>query len=107
MRAGNLRNRITIQQSTPSQDTFGEPILTWATYTRPWAEIKHGSGSEPYSGDQYAAISNVEFKIRYDAGVNERMRISWDSRLFDIIHIDPVFERKRKTVLTCRQVNND
>ena len=107
MRSGNLRNKITIQVNTLTQDAFGEPIESWATFAQPWAEIKSITGGERFTGDQDAAIGSVQFKIREMSGINERMRISWDSRLFDITYINKVFERNRDILLTCSEINNN
>lgn len=92
MRAGNLRNKITIEQKTVTQDENGDLTETWSTFATPWARI------EPLRGREFLearAINNeltVRFYIRYRAGVTQDMRIrDADGNLYDItapLHIN-------------------
>lgn len=86
MNIGKLDRLITIQQDTGS-DSTGEHVPSWETYRQVWAGIKPKSGSERYEAEMLTATNQVIFVIRYDSGVTEAMRISYESEIYDIIHI--------------------
>lgn len=110
MRAGLLRHRITIQQSTPTQNSFGEPIDSWGTFGTAYAEFAPLSGRESFANqsNQTVAESFVVWKIRYRTGVLPTMRINWNdqgtTRLFDIEGINEVKGRRKELHLTCREI---
>lgn len=73
MRAGTLRERVTIQAATVSQDAYGEPIETWSNIgTNPtvWANVgSRASGERFISGaEQVQASVSHTVRIRYRAG---------------------------------------
>lgn len=61
MRAGSLRERVTIQAATTVQDAYGEPIETWANLaTNPtvWANVgSRASGERFISGAEQVQAS--------------------------------------------------
>ena len=84
MPLGNLDRRIIIQQYSESADSFGERDKTWTTYSTVWAEKIDGSGSEKDVNNQIVAEQSIDFRIRYDSGVTEEMRINYDSKHYNI-----------------------
>lgn len=84
MRAGRLNRRITIQTPTEVQDDHGQPIPSWATFRTVWAEVKQQPGKESFDADQVVAETNTIFRIRYLTGLTRKMRISYNSDLYDI-----------------------
>lgn len=99
IRAGKLRNKIVIQQNTPSTDSFGERDASWSTFATVWADIKPLTSREYWDAVQVNAESTLKFVIRYLSGVTPKMRISWDSRIFNIESIINVDERNKMIVL--------
>lgn len=105
MRAGNLRHRIALQTNTPSQDSYGEPVVSWATSATVWAAVDMLSGRELFTAHQAESRATVRFTIRRRA-VTAQQRVSWDGRLFgveSIIH-DPT--NNRQTQLYCFEVQD-
>lgn len=99
MRGGKLRERITVQQDTPTQNAYGEPIESWATYATRWAAVEPASGNERWTGDERLAEVTHRFRVRYDAttkNITPKMRISYDSRTFDIHSVINVGTRDRE-----------
>jgi len=82
---GKLRNKITIQSNTTSKGTYGGIDNSWATFTTAWAAIKWlGGGMELMGNDQVRGERRAKFTTRYQSGITTAMRISFDSRIWDI-----------------------
>lgn len=90
MRAGRLNRRIIIQEPTETQDDFGEAIQSWATYRTIWAEVRQKPGRESFDADQIVAETDTVFKIRYLTGLTRKMRISYNSDIYDIHSISEI-----------------
>lgn len=101
IQAGKLRHKITIQQSTTAVNGIGEKTDTWTTFATRRAEVTNNIGSELQNSDQVKGKRAVVFILRYLSGVSIQMRVSWDSRVFDIVDVDNVKGLNVKTVLTC------
>lgn len=99
---GNLDRRIVIQTGTETVTGNGERTTSWATFHTCWAGMEYGTGSEKYEGDQLSALNQTRFKVRYKSGINEKMRISYDSSYYDIMHIEEV-DRERYLILTAEK----
>jgi SPP1 family predicted phage head-tail adaptor len=86
MNAGYLDRKIIIQQQTTTRDAFGGENVTWGTYKTIWAGIAYKRTTERSESEQTVASRMVEFTIRaLDAPlVDEAMRISYDSQIFEI-----------------------
>lgn len=101
MRAGKLRHRITIEQSTETQ-SVGEPVLTWSTFATVWADYEDMGGSEGAVGGQAQyAIGHRRYEIRYLTGLLPKMRINHDSIAWDIDRIQNVGARNRELHVFC------
>jgi len=107
MQIGDLDRRITIQQSTATKNSYGEDVDSWATYRKVWAMLTYESraSNEQYEADQKVAVRIVKFTVRYDSAITEKMRISWDSGIYDIRSIEEI-SRERYLVLKCEKRDN-
>lgn len=106
MNAGDLRHRITIQQPTVAQDSYGEPVPTWSTFATVWAAAEPATGREYWANQQVTSELSVRFRIRHRTGITPSMRVSWDSRLFDIENIIPDPTNRREIHLMTREVQD-
>lgn len=104
MRAGSLRHKITIQETTETRDTVGSVINTWSTFLVARAEINPRIGKEYFDSDRLNADNTVLFRIRYRSGILTKQRISWDSRVFDITSLINLRERNREILIMCEEV---
>jgi SPP1 family predicted phage head-tail adaptor len=107
MDAGKLRNRITIQQRTLVQDSYGQPIESWADFATVWAEIRSLSGRESLVASAVQGVTNYEINIRFKAGITQSMRVAYKSRYLDIQSIVTDFDLKKKTTLFCTEGLSD
>lgn len=79
MRAGVLDRLIDIEQATVTQDSAGQPVETWTKLvSNVPAGYKPISGTERYTGEQFAAFEQVEFLVRWStklATLNPKHRV--------------------------------
>ena len=105
MNAGLMDELVTVQQFTTTTDSnTGEKLQSWSTYATAWARIQEGeSGSETVDADRREHKQTVTFTLRYDSGINTKMRIVWENKYFNIINIADLERRmylKIQTELT-------
>ena len=109
MRSGTLRERVTIQAATVSQDSYGEPIKTWANLaTNPtvWANVGSRASGERFitGGEQVMANVTHTVRIRYRTDVTVKMRLQWrTSRYLYVENVVDPDGRKADLVLMCRE----
>lgn len=104
MRSGELRNRITIQQKSVTRDTYGGETVTWTDVATVWAAVEPISGREYFSSQQIQAEVTTRIRIRHKTGITPVMRVSWGTRLYDIISVIEINERNREIHLMCKEV---
>jgi SPP1 family predicted phage head-tail adaptor len=106
MEAGSLRHRITIQQRTDTQDSYGEPIPAWTTFATVWAAVEPQSGQEATiaMSQQQEARLRVRVRVRYRTGISTLMRIAWQGRLFQIEGMAEVKSNRREIHLICFEI---
>lgn len=104
MRAGQLRQRIIIQQTTPSRDAMGGVTDSWGTYATVWANVVPLFGKEWNSANKENAELGHKMIIRYYTGITPAMRVSWNSRVFDIEAVLNIDTRNHEMHLLCREV---
>lgn len=106
MRAGQLRQRVTIQQGTAAKDEYGEDILTWSTFATVWARVEPLKGDEFLAARQAAAVAMLDTRItiRYVSGVTPEMRVSYDGNLYNIEAVIDPDERHIEMQLMCKRI---
>jgi SPP1 family predicted phage head-tail adaptor len=107
MRAGQLRQRVIIQQQTVTRDTYGAEVVTWGTLDTVWAAVDPSAGGERWLQglDQRIAERVTRIRLRYRDDVTEKMRITFGSQVFDIQQMSHAQTGHRELVLMCHEVN--
>jgi SPP1 family predicted phage head-tail adaptor len=103
MNSGRMRHRITIQQSTQTQDSYGEPIDSWAEYATVWASVEPVQGRELWAQQQVQSEITIRIRIRYLSGVTSAMRVLFGSRVLSIEHVIDVKEQHKEMQLMCSE----
>lgn len=99
------RSKIELQRKTETKNSYGEPIETWATYSRPWAQIIGGSGAERLVGQQVTGRGGLVVNILYRSPEPEiAERVKFGDRTFDINDVDNPSQLNQELVLTCTEV---
>lgn len=93
MTAGQLRERVTIQQESLTPDGGGGSTLAWADVATVWASVEPLSGRERMQAQQLESAVDYRVKIRHRADVTAGMRLVWGSA---IMNIRAVYNEDRK-----------
>ena len=110
MRTGKLRQRVTLQQGTASQNSFGESVITWSTLATVWADVAPPmtvAQRERFAqgGDQMQARVNYQARMRYRAGISPATnRIIWEGRTLEIEGVLDPDGRNREMIALCYEV---
>jgi SPP1 family predicted phage head-tail adaptor len=90
----DLRHRIVIQTLTLTPNDSGGQAESWSTFATVWAKITPKSVKEINFAQRIEPRVDHEIVIRYIASLDAKMRISFDSRIFEIKSIIIVDEVK-------------
>jgi len=101
VRGGTLNKRLQIDSRVENQDEVGEPIVTWTPFATVWAAIEPQRGREFTTEQQPHAQGDVRIRIRYLQGVEERMRASYGSTVYDIQAVLDLKESHEEMHLIC------
>jgi SPP1 family predicted phage head-tail adaptor len=105
MRAGQLRQTITLQTLTPTGDNAGgvasETPVDFATL---YAHVEPLSGRELVQAHQVNDELTHRIVMRYYPGVASNMRVKYGTRFFLIESIIDVDERHRGLILMCKEL---
>jgi SPP1 family predicted phage head-tail adaptor len=97
--SGSFRNKITIQEYVSGSDPDGFPLEEWQDVKTVWAMIKTIQGREFYQAAAVQAENTTRFVTRYTTGINNKMRIKYGERIFDIV-APPINDNEKNITLT-------
>lgn len=101
MRTGKLNTLVIIEKSTATVDSYGDEVITWAEFTKAWAEIKTNSGKEFMNAKEINSSVEKLLKIRYVSGITPGMRVNDGGNYYNILSsFDPTNQRER-IMLAC------
>ena len=104
MRAGWLRNRITIQKKTVSRSGSGAEVVSWNTHVNAWASIEPLKGQEYLTAKMQESAVDVRIRIRYQTGITPAMQVLYGTRVFEIVSVINYLERNVELQLMCREI---
>jgi SPP1 family predicted phage head-tail adaptor len=87
MQAGKLDRKIVIQSLSVTQNASGEAVESYSIFATIWANVQQTAGREQFRAERENAQVDTIFKIRYVANLLPTMRISYDSKYYDISEI--------------------
>ena len=87
---GTMREYITIERATTTENSFADKVQTWSTLWNVWAAVDYPltKSGEEYEGVINVADRSVVFEIRGPIDVTVKDRVSYDSKYFDINTIE-------------------
>lgn len=104
MRAGTLRQRVTIQEKNVTQNEYGEEVITWDDVNTVWAAVEPLQGREFLEAQRAGAEVTTRIRIRHRDGIEPEMRVSWGDHAYDIEAVIAIEERQREIHLMCREL---
>lgn len=107
MKAGWLRECITLERLTQGKDTKGGNVNTWTRVARISAGVEALAGgirkATGAGGGEYE-FGMYELTIRYRPGITrEDMRVIWEGKALQIQDIRNPRNRNESLVLTCKE----
>jgi len=84
VRAGPLRERITLQQNTPTRDGFGAEVEHWADVATVWAKVVATAGNEQISQAAGVATTIYSITIRERDDVDTSLRVLYGDATLQI-----------------------
>lgn len=82
--SGRLRNRVTVQSMSTTQDAVGQETISWTDVATVWAQINPLSGRDYYTQSGEHAEITHEILMRHGTTVRPGDRIVYGSRNFDV-----------------------
>jgi SPP1 family predicted phage head-tail adaptor len=88
MKAGDLRERITVLAYRETKNAMGEMVPVYdETFAEVWASVQGVTAREfLLAGQQQTEISH-RVRLRYLTGLTQRMRIVWRGRTLEIVSL--------------------
>ena len=104
--AGRYRHRVTIQQATKPQDSYGQPQKNWIDLTTIWASVEPLVGKEGHSSEASQILSQhtTLIKTRYKGELDTQMRILFKGEAFNITSIQNMHGRSKEFHLYCERI---
>jgi SPP1 family predicted phage head-tail adaptor len=99
LNSGLFRQKITFQEYANTTDSDGFSVKDWVDVKTVWAMIKTLQGREYYQAAAVQAENTTRFVIRYTTGINNKMRIKYGERIFDIA-APPINDDEKNITLT-------
>ena len=102
IRAGQLNQRITIEQQATTRNAVSELVATWSTFCRAWAAKEQLSGRERFVGERLRTEVDTNWRIRFRAGLLPKtMRVNHGGVIYDLLAaLDPDGRRVELCLLT-------
>lgn len=106
---GSMRDRVTIQSSTSTQDTAKQPIRTWSDWmTGIPASMEIVSGGETLRGRQIEAGVTAVFTARWMDGITPMHRLyhEQEEKFYGIVKVEPADDRRQFMFIQCKRIAN-
>ena len=104
MRAGLRRHRITFQRPISATHARGDKTKSGVDYRTVWARINTTSGRDFLDVHQTESETTATITCCYIVGVKPYMRIKFEGRYFEIVHIINSDERSRDLQILVREL---
>lgn len=110
MRAGPLRQRLTLQRLVETADPYNQRLQSWVDVATIWGRVINSAGAEVMNARQLKAEVSHIVHTRYlgpllPAGaLPPTWRLLYGDRVLNIVWNNDVNERHREYQITCQQV---
>lgn len=104
MRAGDLRNRITIERQTTDKDACGQPLEVWTPVAMVWADIRSPTGMSAIRADAQAAVVKNSIRIRWRTDIEAGMRAVYGATVYEIGAVLPDHSGREFVDLVCEVI---
>jgi SPP1 family predicted phage head-tail adaptor len=103
---GKMRHRVDILQKSLVRNDIGGMTETWTVEAILWANVKAKSANYSLQNDDKVNYIKYEFIFRDNSYLDEKKKLRFDSRFFDIKDFYKLDERGRFILAICEQSKN-
>ena len=104
MRAGGLRNLVSIEKEEHTSNEYGEALSTWIEVKKAWAGIYPARGTEKWQSAERHAKATHEIAIRFVPGITPKHRVRFRQRVFNIISVLNAGERNKQLKIIAEEI---
>lgn len=106
MNIGELNRRIKILEFVEERDEYGAVDGVWKEIATRWARIEQNGGSEQSDNNQVIARVSTRIIIRYFEILNEKHRIKYKDKLYEINSVIDVDTGHYKMIIDCSEIKD-
>ena len=106
--SGQMRHKVRVEENTPSQNSVGEFVDSWAYKLSVFAQIRSVSGTEIDLNDQRFVNATHIVTTHWTPGITEKMRLLWhptqgSTTTLHIEYTENVDEQNHTLILLARR----
>lgn len=102
-KAGDLTERVVIQNPSATTSMSGSPSLSWTTVATVWADVYGASGREVIMAMTAETLVTHKVKMRFRDDVDGQTRLIWRGKTFEVVVALPRYNRAYLEIM-CREV---
>lgn len=106
MNPRKMRDRITFQKKAEPSGPF-DPLDNYEDYISLWAESRFLRGRNFYAARAANVKTDVEFIIRYRTDIDEKMRIKYNDKFYEIEGILPLDNNRMYMIIKAYEIKRD
>jgi SPP1 family predicted phage head-tail adaptor len=110
MRAGQLRDRVLVDEPYTAQNSVGEITTTWRTRGAVWAAVMPLSGREILLAQQLTALVDTRIRMRWSPkvdGITPQWRLRMGLTVYNILSVLPQGKAHEEIECMCRSGANE
>lgn len=100
MRAGILRETITIQQPVTVQNEYGANGVEWKDVISTRAKATYNTGNRQNENNEIVHNYTITFTTRCYHNITDDMRIIWNGKRYRILSINKEIYKQSTTIIT-------
>ncbi len=104
MRIGRLNYRVKLQAIVPTTDAEGFTVESWQDVATVWAHVAPLLGREALQASQLEEKITHRVTMRYRGDLNNRMRLTFQGRIFQVQSILSPDEARQALQVMCEEV---
>lgn len=87
MNIGRLDRRVTIEKVVKVRDAYGQVSENWGVFKEVWASVTWQRAGEKLEQGRETSATKALFYIRYMEGITSEMRLSFQSKKWNILDV--------------------
>lgn len=99
LRAGLLRESVTILRPVATRNDYGEEVTTWEQVATTRCRVDFRSGTRAVETNEVFGPTTVVFTIRRFYSLDVYMRLQWHGKLYNIQSVNEESQKQCITIL--------